>query len=203
MSEFTIRLASEADCIFAEQISQEMEASARARGTGIAKRTPAYIAEKMRRGQAFIAIEIEAQKVAGFCYAETWGSGNYVANSGLLIFPEYRRDGLARLLKSFAFEESKKRHPQAKFFGLTTSLAVMNINTELGYRPVTYSELTQDEEFWSSCQSCVNYPTLMSKERKNCLCTAMLFDPEWERRRLQKLAEKSKAQSSSNLRVEV
>ena len=89
------------------------------------------------------------------------------------------------------------RYPEAKFFGLTTSLPVMNINTELGYRPVTYSELTQDEEFWASCQSCVNYPTLTAKERKNCLCTAMLFDPEWERRRQQKLASRSPIEESA------
>jgi hypothetical protein len=188
MSEFVVKVASEEDFHFAEVISQEMEASARARGTGIAKRTPEYIREKMRKGQAFIAVTLDSHDIAGFCYAETWSSGAYVANSGLLIFPHYRRDGLARRLKSFAFEESKKRYPEAKFFGLTTSLPVMNINTELGYRPVTYSELTQDEEFWASCQSCVNYPTLTAKERKNCLCTAMLYDPEWERRRQQKLA---------------
>ena len=186
MFEFVVKLATEEDCIFAEEISREMEASAKARGTGIAKRSPAYIREKMCKGQAFIAIETSTNQVAGFCYTETWTSGAYVANSGLLIFPPYRLYGLARRLKAFAFEESKQRYPEAKFFGLTTSLAVMNINTELGYRPVTYSELTKDEEFWASCQSCVNYPTLTSKERRNCLCTAMLYDPEWEKRRQMK-----------------
>ncbi len=188
MSEFVVKLAGEAEFHFAEAISQEMEASAKARGTGIAKRTPDYIRTKMMKGQAFLALHASSGAIAGFCYIETWSSGAYVANSGLLIFPDFRRDGLARRLKTFAFEESKKRYPEAKFFGLTTSLPVMNINTELGYRPVTYSELTQDEEFWASCQSCVNYPTLTAKERKNCLCTAMLYDPEWERRRNQKRA---------------
>lgn len=186
MEEFVVKVASEEDSKFAEAISQEMEASARARGTGIAKRSPAYLLDKMRKGQAYIAIALGTGAVAGFCYTETWSSGTYVANSGLIIFPDFRRYGLARRLKAFAFEESKKRYPNAKFFGLTTSLAVMNINTELGYRPVTYSELTQDEEFWSSCQSCVNYQTLTSKDRKNCLCTAMIFDPEWEKRRQEK-----------------
>jgi hypothetical protein len=61
---------------------------------------------------------------------------------------------------------------------LTTGLPVMKINSELGYEPVTYSELTQDEDFWAGCKSCVNYDILMSKERKNCLCTAMLYDPK-------------------------
>ena len=53
----------------------------------------------------------------------------------------------------------------------------MKINSELGYEPVTYSELTDDEEFWKGCQSCVNFQILQSKERKNCLCTAMLYNP--------------------------
>lgn len=187
MYEFIVKIASVDDLAFAVDISQEMEASARARGTGIAKREPDYIREKMRTGKAFIIIETKQHKPAGFCYIESWSHGAHIANSGLIIFPEYRLYGLARRLKSFAFEQSKLRYPNAKFFGLTTSLAVMNINSELGYRPVTYSELTQDEEFWNSCQSCVNYPTLISKDKKNCLCTAMIFDPDWEKKRQQKL----------------
>ena len=54
----------------------------------------------------------------------------------------------------------------------------MKINSDLGYEPVTYSELTQDEAFWAGCKSCVNYDILMSKERKNCMCTAMIYDPK-------------------------
>lgn len=181
MSDIVIRVALEEDSSFAELICNEMESSAKARGTGIAKRSPQYISEKIRKGQAFIALV--NGDVAGFCYTETWSDGNYIANSGLIIFPAFRMLGLARDLKNFAFEESRKQKPSAKFFGLTTSLAVMNINSELGYRPVTYSELTSDDAFWSSCQSCVNYSTLQSKERKNCLCTAMLYDPAWEERR--------------------
>ena len=79
---------------------------------------------------------------------------------------------------SKTFFLSLKKFPGSKLFGLTTGLAVMKINSELGYRPVTYSELTDDDQFWVGCQSCVNYPILQSKQRKNCLCTAMLFDPE-------------------------
>ncbi|RZA11835.1 MAG: GNAT family N-acetyltransferase [Proteobacteria bacterium] len=179
-----IRVALESDAVFAEKICSEMESSAKARGTGIAKRSPLYLTEKMRKGQAFIALV--NGDVAGFCYTESWSDGNYIANSGLIIFPEFRMLGLARDLKNFAFEESRKSKPKAKFFGLTTSLAVMNINSELGYRPVTYSELTNDDAFWSSCKSCVNYETLQAKDRKNCLCTAMLYDPAWEERRKEK-----------------
>jgi hypothetical protein len=53
----------------------------------------------------------------------------------------------------------------------------MRINSGLGYKPVTYSELTDDEAFWKGCQSCVNFEILQSKSRTNCLCTAMLYDP--------------------------
>ena len=181
LNSIVIRVARESDSVFAEAICGEMESSAKARGTGIAKRSPHYLIEKMRKGQAFIALV--NGEVAGFCYTESWSEGNYIANSGLIIFPAFRLLGLARELKNFAFEESRRAQPKAKFFGLTTSLAVMTINSELGYRPVTYSELTSDEAFWSSCQSCVNYTTLEAKNRKNCLCTAMLYDPAWEERK--------------------
>jgi hypothetical protein len=85
--------------------------------------------------------------------------------------------GLAKAIKHKIFELSRTKYPDAKLFGLTTGLAVMKINSELGYEPVTYSELTQDEDFWKGCKSCVNYDILTMKERKNCMCTAMLFDP--------------------------
>lgn len=153
-----------------------MEASAKARGTGIAKRSPEYISQKMLEGKSVIAFDQEGIW-AGFCYIETWSHGNYVANSGLIVSPQFRKDGLAKLIKQKIFELSREKYPVAKVFGLTTGLAVMKINSDLGYRPVTYSELTQDDAFWAGCKSCVNYDILMSKERKNCLCTAMLFDP--------------------------
>ena len=121
-------------------------------------------------------------EIAGFCYIETWGHGRFVANSGLLVFPAFRRFGLARAIKGVAFELSRKKFPEAKLFGLTTSLPVMTINSELGYRPMPFSELTNDEEFWQGCRGCVNYPILESKSRKNCLCTGMLYDPQWENR---------------------
>jgi hypothetical protein len=100
-----------------------------------------------------------------------------VANSGLIVAPAYRRSGLAKEIKKKIFELSRTKYPDAKLFGLTTGLAVMKINSELGYEPVTYSELTDDQEFWKGCRSCVNFDILQSKDRKNCLCTAMLYDP--------------------------
>jgi hypothetical protein len=94
------------------------------------------------------------------------------------VAPAFRKGGLAKQIKKKIFELSRTKYPESKIFGLTTGLAVMKINSELGYEPVTYSELTQDEAFWAGCKSCVNYDILMSKDRKNCLCTAMLYDPK-------------------------
>ncbi len=155
----------------------EMEESAKARGTGIAKRSPDYIRQKMSEGKAVIALTTDGQWV-GFCYIEAWQHEKYVANSGLIVAPAFRKTGVATDIKKKVFELSRQKYPHAKIFGLTTGLAVMKINSDLGYEPVTYSELTTDEEFWKGCRSCVNYDILMAKERKNCLCTAMLFDPE-------------------------
>ena len=131
----------------------------------------------MREGKAVIAFTEEGIW-AGFCYIETWSHGEYVANSGLIVAPAFRKSGLAKNIKKKIFDLSHKLYPGAKLFGLTTGLAVMKINSDLGYEPVTYSELTQDEAFWAGCKSCVNYEILMSKERKNCMCTAMLYDPK-------------------------
>jgi hypothetical protein len=174
--QFQILVANESHYHFAQTICDEMAESAKARGTGIAKRSPDYIIEKMKEGKAVIALSAEGEW-AGFCYIETW-EGEYVANSGLIVSPQFRKGGLAKAIKRKIFELSRTKYPDAKIFGLTTGLAVMKINSELGYEPVTYSELTQDEAFWAGCKSCVNYEILMSKERKNCMCTAMLYDPK-------------------------
>ncbi len=176
-NEFVVIPATEQHTNYAEQICDEMAESAKARGTGIARRTPDYIVKKMLEGKAVIALH-EDGTWAGFCYIETWSHGTFVANSGLIVNPQYRNRGLAKMIKKAVFDLSREKYPDAKIFGLTTGLPVMKINSELGYEPVTYSMLTQDEDFWKGCQSCVNYDILMSKERKNCMCTAMLWDPE-------------------------
>jgi hypothetical protein len=176
-SEFVVIPATEYHIKYAEQICDEMAESAKARGTGIARRTPDYITQKMLEGKAVIALHQDGTW-AGFCYIETWSHGTFVANSGLIVNPQFRNKGLAKMIKRTVFELSREKYPVAKIFGLTTGLAVMKINSELGYEPVTYSELSQDEDFWKGCQSCVNYDILMSKDRKNCMCTAMLWDPE-------------------------
>ena len=175
--QFQVLIADESHLSFAQIICDEMASSAKARGTGIAKRSPEYIQLKIREGKAVIAFNQDGVW-AGFCYIETWSHGEYVANSGLIVSPVFRKGGLAKAIKRKIFDLSRQKYPDAKIFGLTTGLAVMKINSELGYEPVTYSELTQDDTFWAGCKSCVNYEILMSKERKNCLCTAMLYDPK-------------------------
>ncbi len=174
---FEVMVAERHHAGFAAVICDEMANSAKARGTGIAKRSPDYIRDKMLEGKAVIAFAQDGTW-AGFCYVECWSHEAYVANSGLIVAPQFRKSGLAKMIKQKIFELSRLKYPEAKIFGLTTGLAVMKINSDLGYEPVTYSELTQDDDFWKGCQSCVNYDILMSKERKNCLCTAMLYDPK-------------------------
>jgi hypothetical protein len=171
-----VRVANGGDTQYAQTITDEMESSAKARGTGIAKRSPEYVARKMEEGKAVIALLPDGTWV-GFCYIEAWGHDSFVANSGLIVSPPFRKSGVAKLIKQTIFNLSREKYPNSKIFGLTTGLAVMKINSDLGYEPVTYSELTDDEEFWAGCKSCINYEILMSKDRKNCFCTAMLYDP--------------------------
>lgn len=159
----------------AAAICDMINAAAQIRGTGIAKRDPRYIRKKMEEGHAIIALDAAEQPV-GFCYIESWEEKRYVANSGLIVHPDYRNSGLAKTIKKEAFKLSKAVFPEAKLFGITTSLAVMKINTELGYKPVTFSELTQDETFWKGCQSCTNYDVLQRTNKKMCLCTGMMCD---------------------------
>jgi N-acetylglutamate synthase-like GNAT family acetyltransferase len=172
-----VRVAHSGDIHYSTTITDEMASSAKARGTGIAKRSPEYVAKKIEEGKAVIAHTQDGIWV-GFCYIEAWQHGQFVANSGLIVSPEFRKSGIAKKIKQTIFQLSREKYPNAKLFGLTTGLAVMKINSELGYEPVTYSELTDDEEFWAGCKSCVNYEILMSKERKNCMCTAMLYEPK-------------------------
>jgi hypothetical protein len=171
-----IEVSSSIHLKYVSEIQQEMYDSAQRRGTGIAKRSIEYLSKKISDGNAVVATE--NGEWVGFCYIETWSHGQFVANSGLIVSPKFRERGAATLIKDKVFQLSRNKYPTAKIFGLTTGLAVMKINSDLGYKPVIYSELTQDEEFWDGCKSCVNYEILMKKERKNCLCTAMLFVPD-------------------------
>ncbi len=161
---------------YAEQIVNLIYESALQRGTGIARRSPEYIAKKISGGKAVVALADD--RLIGFSYIESWEHGDYVATSGLIVDPEFRRLGLAARIKSKTFELARLRFPLAKIFSITTSLPVMKLNSQMGYKPVTFSELTDDEEFWAGCQGCVNFDILKRNNRRMCLCTGMLFDPK-------------------------
>lgn len=170
-----IHIANDSYVGYAEEICELIYLSAQARGTGIAKRSPEYVAEKIRSGKAVVALD--GDKLVGFSYIETFSHKRFVANSGLIVHPDYRGQGLAKSIKRNIFELSRKLYPGAKIFSITTGLAVMKMNTELGFKPVTYSELTDDSEFWKGCQGCRNFDILQRNDYRMCLCTALLFDP--------------------------
>lgn len=170
-----IIIADKSHSIYANIICESIAEAAQVRGTGIAKRTPDYIINKMEKGNAVIALD--GDKFAGFCYIESWSHGKFVANSGLIVHPDYRGNGLAKKIKKVVFEQSRNKFPDSKVFSITTGLAVMKMNSELGYKPVTFSELTDDPSFWSGCQTCKNYDVLQRTNQTMCLCTGMLYDP--------------------------
>ncbi|CAZ95283.1 GNAT family N-acetyltransferase [Zobellia galactanivorans] len=177
-------IANKSHVKYAQIISDTITESAKVRGTGIAKRTPEYIQKRLENGNAVIALD--GDKFAGFCYIEVWGHEKFVANSGLIVHPDYRNQGLAKKIKKRIFELSREKFPDAKIFGITTGLAVMKMNYELGYKPVTFSELTDDPEFWKGCQTCKNFDILTRTERKMCLCTGMLYDGDKEKKVIKK-----------------
>jgi hypothetical protein len=171
-----IVIANKSHTIYADIICKTIEDAAKVRGTGIAKRKPAYVTTKIENGNAVIALD--GDKFAGFCYIEAWGHGKFVANSGLIVHSDYRNLGLAKQIKQVIFKHSRTKFPDAKVFSITTGLAVMKLNSDLGYKPVTFSELTDDQSFWDGCKTCKNFDVLTRTKQQMCLCTGMLFDPK-------------------------
>ena len=176
MKDIQVMVADESHVKYVDTILQTIAAAAKVRGTGIAKRSPEYGATKMREAKAVIALE--GERFAGFSYIETWGNKHYVTTSGLIVHPDYRGLGLAKRIKNLTFTLARVRWPHAKIFSLTSGSAVMTMNTQLGYHPVTFNDLTDDEAFWRGCQGCINHDVLERTGRKFCICTAMLFDPD-------------------------
>lgn len=189
MENFIVSIAGENHLRYVPDVEKAILEASRVKGTGLAKRSQEYLTEKIRQGKAVIALTAEGE-FAGFCYIESWGHEKFVANSGLIVLERFRGNGLAMNIKEEAFKLSRKIFPGARMFGLTTSLAVMKINSAIGYKPVTFSELTDDEQFWKGCQSCSYYDILFRTNRTHCLCTAMLYDPEKEEDGDQKLGKK-------------
>jgi len=171
-----IIIANKSHAIYAKIICKTIADSANVRGTGIAKRTTDYIIQRMNNHNAVIALD--EGNFVGFCYIEKWGHGRFVANSGLIVHPDYRGKGIAKLIKEKVFIHSRLKFPEAKVFSITTGLPVMKMNSDLGYKPVTFSELTKDQSFWNGCQTCKNYDVLQRTSQSMCLCTGMLYDPQ-------------------------
>lgn len=169
-------VAEESHIKYVDTILETIAEAAKVRGTGIAKRSPEYVATKIKEAKAVIALQ--GDKFAGFSYIETWGNKQYVTTSGLIVHPDFRGVGLAKRIKNVTFTLARKRWPAAKIFSLTSGSAVMKMNTQLGYHPVTFADLTDDESFWRGCEGCINKDVLHRTGRKYCICTAMLFDPE-------------------------
>ena len=160
---------------YVDTILDTIAEAAKVRGTGIARRTHEYLATKMREAKAVIALD--GDRFAGFSYIETWGNKRYVTTSGLIVHPDYRGLHLAKRIKDMTFTLARTRWPHAKIFSLTSGAAVMQMNTQLGYKPVTFADLTDDEAFWRGCEGCINVDVLHRTGRKYCICTAMLYDP--------------------------
>lgn len=176
MEEIKVLVADTEHEKYVDTILKTIEEAAKVRGTGIAKRTHEYLATKMREAKAVIALS--GDKFAGFSYIETWGNKEYVTTSGLIVHPDFRGYGLAKRIKDMTFTLARTRWPKAKIFSLTSGAAVMRMNTQLGYKPVTFAELTDDEAFWQGCEGCCNVDVLKRTGRKYCICTGMLYDPE-------------------------
>lgn len=170
-------VAEESHTRFAEAICREIYISSLERKTGIAKRTPEYICGKIRAGKAVIAVTDNGD-FAGFSYIESWGGKSFVANSGLIVAHAYRGMGVAKMIKEQTFLLSRRLFPEAKIFSITTGAAVMKMNYEFGFRPVPFTELTDDPEFWKGCEGCRHFEILKNHDYKMCICTGLLYDPK-------------------------
>lgn len=174
--EIIIKVADADDEKYVDTILDTIREAARKRGTGIAERTHEYVATKMKEGKAVLALC--GERFAGFSYIETWGNKHYVTTSGLIVHPDYLGLGVAKRIKDYTFTLARVRWPDAKIFSLTSGDAVMKMNTQLGYVPVSFNQLTDDDAFWRGCEGCCNHDILVAKNRKFCICTGMLYDPE-------------------------
>lgn len=174
--EITIKVADACDEKYVDTILETIREAAKKRGTGIAERTHEYVATKMKESKAILALDGET--FAGFSYIETWGNKHYVTTSGLIVHPDYLGMGVAKRIKDYTFTLARVRWPHAKIFSLTSGDAVMKMNTQLGYVPVSFNQLTDDDAFWRGCEGCTNHDILVAKQRKFCICTGMLYDPE-------------------------
>lgn len=176
ISDITVRIATAEDVRFSKDVVNEIYISSQERKTGIARRTPDYISQKILAGKAVIALS-DKDEFAGFSYIESWGGKTYVANSGLIVAHRFRGMGISKRIKELTFQLSRSLFPEAKIFSITTGAAVMKMNYQFGFRPVPFSELTDDPEFWKGCEGCRHFDILRSHDYKMCICTGLLYDP--------------------------
>lgn len=176
MEDIKVMVADASHEKYVDTILETITAAAKVRGTGIAKRTHEYLATKMKETKAVIALC--GDRLAGFSYIETWGNKHYVTTSGLIVHPDFRGLGVSKRIKDMTFTLARTRWPKAKIFSLTSGSAVMRMNTQLGYIPVTFADLTDDDAFWRGCDGCVNVDVLKRTDRRYCICTGMLYDPD-------------------------
>lgn len=179
---------------YAEYICELIYHAALERGTGIACRPVEYIKNKISSGKAVIALD--GKIPVGFSYIETWSHTSFVANSGLVVAPAYRHLGIAMRIKKKVFKLSRELYPHAKIFSITTGAAVMKMNSRLGFRPVPFTDLTQDTAFWDGCKGCRNYDILQRNKQLMCLCTGLLYDPTEHKRSTKKKAYEKKSSLS-------
>ncbi|MFH6988639.1 GNAT family N-acetyltransferase [Flavobacterium collinsii] len=173
--DFIIEKARCSHTYWIKEICEATLLAAKARGIGISECAPELLEAQMKKGDAVIAFTSDG-RWAGFSFINSWENESYVSNSGLVVAPEFKHTELAKKIKIKIFELSREKYPNARIFSLTSDLSVVKMYHELGFKQVSSSELTSKEVFWKSCKSCVNCPVLMNRERKNCLCTAMIYD---------------------------
>lgn len=175
--EFTIEKARCIHTFWIKEICEVTLSLVISHGRDISEHSPELLETKMKKGEAVIAFASDG-RWAGFSFISSCENGSYISNSALVIAPEFRHTGLVKKIKRKIFELSREMYPDACIFSLTSDLTVMKMNHKLGFKRVNFSELPSNSLFWESCKSCINCPVLMSQERKNCLCTAMLYNPK-------------------------
>ena len=174
--EINVVVANESHKHYIPDILSAIYEASQVKGNSIVMRDPDYLAQKMREGKAVIALCEGA--FVGFCYLECWQDEQFVANSGLIVRPEFRGQGVATRIKQQIFEQCRKLFPDASIFGITKSEAVIRMNTKLGFERVGYDQLTHDPKFWKGCDTCPNYPVLQANQGKSCHCIGLLYRPQ-------------------------
>jgi argininosuccinate synthase len=169
-----VRVTNYKDIIYAFTISKNIEESAILREIGIAKRDTKYIASKILEGNAVFAIFNGI--IIGFSYIETFQE-EFIAHSGMIVFPTFRKKGISKCIKSSIFKLSSYKFPIANIFSITTSPPIIKINFDLNFKIVSFLEITNSYRFWDGCNSCNNYD-FITNNNKMCLCNAFLFEPK-------------------------